>query len=221
MASFMLAKDIIAQGLEIGGNTAITTLAQTFLNSFLDNLYRSHDWDFLIKEANFSVSGGSEVTSALPALYRVIRKVRLTDSDTPLVQQDFATLWEKIQNMKDAGTSGAPTSFCVNPSGTNLLLWPIPGAGTNNGEIIYYEQPAPISNFDTEFPAFPDSLTLVNAVADFAATYDRDSVIQIVQRNLDLALGKAVAGMDDIGRSRAQTLRFDNTVYGAWRGDNS
>ncbi|MGH3431037.1 MAG: hypothetical protein ACRDQZ_26285 [Mycobacteriales bacterium] len=50
-AGYLTRGTIVSEGLELGGNPGLTTRATTFLNMLLDHIYRSQDWEFLLKTA--------------------------------------------------------------------------------------------------------------------------------------------------------------------------
>lgn len=211
---------IVAQGLELGGNTGITSLANDFLNLFLDNLARSKDFETLITEASISgTAGSSDVDISSLATYRSILRVHLDGDDQPLKQQDYPDIWKQVRVDTAAGSTGTPEHFAIKPDSTTLVLWPIPKTQPV-GKILYYRVPAAMTS-DSDVPWFADAHTMVNAVADFSATYDKDPLLQVIQRNLDVALGKAVQGLDDSNRSRAQQIKFDPFTYRPWKGSDS
>jgi len=228
-------QEIINQGLEMGGNPALGSpatggLAHTFLNLFLDSLYRGRDWEFLIDEGTFTISAGTALatfTPSTPGDYRAIREIHIDGDISSLSQEDYRTLWRKIRVDTENGTTADPTHFAVKEGiiDAEIYVWPIPKKSAT-GDALYYRQPAQIAAggtlpdpLYTDKPVFPDHSTLVAAVADFSASYDRDTMQQILQRNLDGSLSVSTSNIGDMGRKSPQKLKFDPTVYGIWRGD--
>ena len=220
-AGILTRAQVVSNGLEMGGNTGIETLANTFLNLFLDSLARAHDFETLVKLTSIAGIAGGINLAAHPD-YRAIKQIQLVGDSSPLIQTDFATIVSRRTPDIENGVTGDATHFAAftaeGGASSSLYLWPIPSSAVT-ANILYYSVPAEITSDDT-VPWYEDSTTLVNAVADFAAMYDRDTMQAIVARNVDVALGRAMSGMTDQGRANAQQLKFDSSVYRVWRGDS-
>lgn len=211
-ANILNRGEIIAQGLELGGNPDIATVAGIFLNVFLDHLARNFDWDELLTEA--TVSSGSNVEELdLSSVtdYRAIRKVHVTDQLHPLTQVDFVDMWAAITAAKSQNNTGDPQFFATDPAGAKLFLFPVPSAGVT-AKMLYYRQPPEIT-VDGTVPFYKDAAALVAAVADFAATYDRDPFAQVLSRQLGLASAQQRINGFDTGRATAQELSFEPSVF--------
>mgnify|MGYP005814959203 CR=1 FL=1 len=245
-ASQLTGAEIIDQGLELGGNTALVAQAKVFLNSFMDHLYRARDWEFLLRSfgGSFTTGGGGVSSFAVSSRYRAIDSVILVGEDQgELKQADFKWLWKHWKMDTEKGITGTPTHYAANqlrgvnsatPAGADgsgeYWLWPIPDKSYEYKTLAYL-QPDLFSDEDFfplvgstdgpgRYPEFPDAFTLVNAVADFAANYERDTIQQVLQRNVAGALKVAIGNADDAGRGRPQQLRFDPTRWAVWRGDS-
>jgi len=217
MAILTMTRDqIVTQGLELGGNTAITDLTNSFLDLFLDTLARAKDFESLVKEASISAAAGNEEVTIGQADYRSIKTLHLDGDDQPLIQEDHTIIWRKLRVDKENGQTGIPTHFAINPVGDKILLYPVP-KNAETGKILYYSIPDSLAGDDTPF--VKDANILVSAVADFAAMYDRDTMQQIITRNVAMAMGIGMTSIDDHGRSRMKQLKFEPTVYKIWRGD--
>lgn len=213
MAGIMNRGEIVAAALQWGGNPALTTRANEFLNLFHDHLCRARDWEFLRKEA--SISSGSPVyTGALPADYGRLLAFHIDGEATPMMQvQDFATLWQKIRYdvAQDTTTTTAPTHFAIDVANSKLWVWPVPDAAWT-GDILYYKIPAEMTA-DSAVPEFPDSLALVKAVTTFVESYERESLQILIERATDETLRAFAAATEDIGRVAGLSMQMDPAVF--------
>lgn len=247
-ASQLTGGEIILQGLELGGNTEISTLAKTFLNAFMDHLYRSKDWEFLmfpLFEDGDTSTG--VITYDANHRYRAIDSIIIvapTKDQADLKQADFKWLWNRWKKATESGKGRKRPEYYASVqargvrAGTDpemdgagqIWLWPLPDKNYHYKLLTYIQPdlftanqffPVPGYTADDEarYPEYPDSLVLINAVADFAANYERDTQQQIIQRNLDSVLVQAVNNAADVGRGRPQVMAFDPSRWGVWRGD--
>lgn len=233
---------IINQGLQLGGNPGLNTnppgvtgdtLAQQFFNLLLDHTLRGEDWPFLRKVTTVNSSGGpggfyNKIPgSALPSDYSRIHRLHAPKDQLYLQQVPHEDLWIKLQN--DVASSAAPTSstprlFSVDEGSTitnlgppDIYLYPNPNASYTY-DLIYYAIPTPLT-LDSQVPVFPDHLSLVYAIAEWAKDYTRDTT-QAMAVSAALKI-KAMfkANMNDQGRSHALQVKFDDAAFPAYRVD--
>jgi hypothetical protein len=223
MAGILTRDTIISNGLELGGNPALTTLAQTFLNLVLDHLYRSYDWDFLHKHAQ-AVADPSDFGkipyTALPADYRVIQKIRPAGVKAAnwLRQMDHAELW--LRRLTDAENAvaavTAPTYFAAEGSTSgsgavpDLYVWPTPSARLTY-DLLYYRIPVALTG-DTA-PDFPHHMALVYAVADWCKDYERDTVQVQAKIAADRLVAQFRTNYADQGRANPIVLAYDEGYF--------
>lgn len=213
--------EIIEEGLELGNNTGITARAQTFLNLWLDELYASYDWPFLLTEESITI--GSSQTFDLSTLnntFRAVRDIRLEDDEAPLAEWDGDFPSFRSLMLNDADSSSAqtakPTHYMVDPAPSNdqLYVWPNPDKGYS-ATIWYYYHPAQLTS-DGDTPVLPSAALAVDAVATFAAEYDGSNLFGILEREKQRALIKLRANMRPGHKQRQRQIPFDRNVH-SWR----
>lgn len=205
--------EIVAAALQWGGNPALTTRANEFLNLFHDHLCRARDWEFLRTEAAL-VSGSPVYTGSLPADYHKLIAFHIDAQPAGMKQvQDFPTLWQRVRydNSQSSTTSDAPTHFAIDPSTAKLWVWPVPDAAWT-GDILYYKVPAEMTS-DVTVPEFPDSMALVKAVTTFVESYERESLQILIERATDTTLREYAASHEDAGRAASNNIQLDPAIY--------
>lgn len=215
LQGIMTRGEIITEALQLGGNPGLTTRAQNFLNLFLDHLYRVFDWDFLLTEA--SISGTSTFT--LPSDYGRVLAIHLDAvgssaiTEYPLVQVDYPSLWQRkrTDTANNLTASGGPTHFAISPTTPSGIVWPTSSV-TFTGKMLYYKIPAKLSS-DSDYPAFPHSLALVNAVTTYVESYERESLQILIDRAANEVLSQYANAHFDQGRAGAMNFGLDPTVY--------
>ena len=216
LQGIMTRGEIVTEALQLGGNPGLTTRAQNFLNLFLDHLYRVFDWEFLLTEASITGSGSSV---AAPTLYGRVLALHIDAvgssaiSDTPLVQVDYPTLWRRIRVDAANGITSAsgPTHFAVSPTTPSIVTWPVSSVAFT-GKILYYKIPAALTA-DGDYPAFPHSLALVNAVTNYVESYERESLQILIDRAADKVLAQYANAHFDAGRAGASNFGLDKNVF--------
>lgn len=216
LQGIMTRGEIITEALQLGGNPGLTTRAQNFLNLFLDHLYRVFDWDFLLKEASIS---GSSYTFTLPADYGRVLSVSLDAVGStaiglePLIQASYPDLWQRtrVDNANGTRTSSAPTHFAISPTTPSGIVWPVP-SNSWTGKMLYYHIPAELTS-DGEYPVFPHSLALVNAVTNYVESYERESLQILIERAADEVLKKYANAHFDEGRAGHMSVGMDPNVF--------
>lgn len=208
--------EIITEALQLGGNPGLTTRAQNFLNLFLDHLYRVFDWDFLLTEASIS---GSSYTFTLPADYGRVLAIHMDAvgsnaiAERPLIQTDYPSLWKatRVDNANVTTTTSGPTHFAISPATPSGIVWPVSSVAWT-GKMLYYKIPAKLTD-DLDYPAFPHSLALVNAVTNYVESYERESLQILIDRAADEVLGQYANAHFDQGRAGQMSVGMDANVY--------
>lgn len=215
LQGIMTRGEIITEALQLGGNPGLTTRAQNFLNLFLDHLYRVFDWDFLLTEA--SISGTSTFT--LPSDYGRVLAIHLdavgsnSIAEYSLVQSDFPSLWQRQRTDTASGltASSGPTHFAISPTTPSGIVWPTSSV-TFTGKMLYYKIPAKLTA-DGDYPAFPHSLALVNAVTNYVESYERESLQILIDRAADEVLARYANAHFDQGRAGSMDVGMDKNVF--------
>lgn len=221
MAGILTRGEIVTAALQWGGNPALTTRANEFLNLFHDHLCRVRDWEFLRTEATIT-AGSPYYVGALPANYGKLLAVHINEEPSAMMQvQSFPDLWQKVRYdySQSVTSSSNPTHFAIDVAGAQLYVYPVP-ANSWTGKILYYKVPAEMTG-DNDVPEFPDSLALVKAVTTFVESYERESLQVLIDRATDETLRSYAASHEDIGRASGLTVQLDPAVFrwGQYRGD--
>lgn len=217
MASFLNRGQIISQGLEEGGNTGITSLAETFLNSFLDQLARAIDHPDLLEEESVTLTSTSYIdTTALTATYLKIRGIHLDGEAQELTEHPggLVEIRKLIRRDSSSSNTGKPQYFFSDPAKSRIWVWPTPDK-SYPAVIWFYKQPAALTS-DSDIPWVDDASLCIAAVAEFAARYDRDNMYVVVRDLVDRYAQRFRAGETDYGRQRSFQLRFDPATH-HWR----
>lgn len=216
LQGIMTRGEIVTEALQWGGHPGLTTRVNSFLNLFLDHLYRAHDWEFLLTEA--SISSGSPVyTATAPALYGRVKAIHLDGEAAPLKQIAFEDLWQQVRsdNSNNLTSSGKPTHFAIDPAGPTFWFWPVPNKSFS-GKLLYYKIPAKLTS-DGEYPLFPDSLSLVEACVTFIESYEKESLQVIIDRTASETIRRYANNHFDKGRAASNNITLDPNIFGGWR----
>jgi hypothetical protein len=216
MAGFLTIDQIVAEGLDLGGNPGITTRATTYLKYLLHTLYRTDDWEFLLKSATaLSDVGdfGKISAAALPADYRAIRQLHIAPDPMPLQQVPFEDL--SVMRNNDAATGSSA-------SGSKPRLFAIDNGGGSKGDFYVYPKPDTRYTFNLRYyrlpdvtaytgatiPEFDDSAALVMAVAHFAQSYDQNTFQELMRQEARAIANSYRLSHRDIGRAAVEILPF-------------
>jgi len=209
--------EIIKRGLELAGNPQIFTEAGHFLNGFLDQLYAAHDWPFLRVSTTFTSSGANIDLTTIADLRRgAVANIRLNDTPNFLVERDHTQLERRSLQEAESGNTAEPEVYAVNPNGTSVLLVPTPATSVS-GTLWYFRQPDPIAigvGGDPLIPDWPDSQSLVQAIATFSKQYDSEIIeTRIFEQMRDKMVQAVAANIDTRGRSNAIQLEMEPSVF--------
>lgn len=181
------ATSIIAAGLQLAGDTSLTTHAQGWLNDGLRSLYKDWPWPFLMKRktglalaqgassAAFGAGSGGESLD----VSRIYDPIWVTTSDYQTKARARVMMYPPTA-IQDAGiddpsnNSGRPDAFRVTPDQTvpgkfNLLGSKVADkAYLLNFDYLYV--PADITDF-TSSPLYPQDETLVQFIMAMAMVH--------------------------------------------------
>lgn len=206
--------DIVQEGLELGGDTSLIDRATPYLVLLLAKLARDYDWPELLKTqsitalketARIDISGISD--------YKATRKVRFDEITAPLLESKggYPDLIHTVEEAEREGNYGTPREYVIEPDKTDLILYPIPEK-QYSGHLLYYSIPATPTD-DTEEPWFEDTAALVMAVAEFAKLHQQESLVQLVQAQVDTMVARTRMAARDRGRDRPVTMRRDPNSF--------
>lgn len=172
--------EIIDAGLQLAGDTSLTTHAVTWLNAFLRETYRSWPWPFLHKRYTglalgagvTSLSFGNGSTEALE-VPRIFDPIKVYTSDYR--SKGKARIRQMVESDVDhdatyndpAQGRGIPTTFKIRADNTlwgkwTLYPWPVPDKAYLLG-LEYLIQPADLSS-GSSVPIYPSDETMILAV---------------------------------------------------------
>ena len=204
----------MTEGLELGGNTDLTTRATVFLALLLNKMARDYDWPELLVLFPFTLTKGSEVLdiSALTD-FKVPRKLRLDTTNEPLYEAEggYPELLHLVEEEKLNGSEGQPRVFAVAPDKQSLIVHPIPNSAFT-GDLLYYSIPdAPTA--DTETPWMEDTMLLTLLVAEFSKLHDQEMTLAQFMGIVTEALVRARQNALPRGRDSAVKIRRDPRHY--------
>lgn len=216
-------RQIIDEGLKLGGNPGLVARARVFLNLFLDKYWREHDWnDLEVENTALSTTVDSEAVdiSSITDL-RKISKVWQEDDEWPLKQTIWTRIYGPLNVMRDDGGNGRPEQFVHDRANNRLILYPIPDK-VRSLRILYYQLPTQpdtdvTATYDADVPVFPDAQTLVEAVAFFAQRWNQDSLLAISKMAVEAAIDSHMAEDAELDQGSNQlAIELDPEFYDDW-----
>jgi len=237
-APYLTIDKIVTNGLDLGGNPGVVAGATVFLQALLDHMFRSYDWDFLLKSVAITTdAGNNQMISAanLPTDYRAIRQLWVnffqnTTVMTPLIQIRYENLLINILNDNNRGitSSGPPSHFALDTSASaantgvpnpDVWLWPKPTAPVTM-QLSYYRLPNVSSYLTGQAVDYPDAWALVGAVAHYAQKYDKESLQSILQQEAKILADEYRINHRDVGRAGVEVIPFDSVTFKTFKQDS-
>ena len=179
---------IVDEGINLAGNSQLTTRANTWLNAWLRSQYAAWPWPFLHKRisgvalasASTSLLLGAGSNGVTAEIRRVLDPIQLYDSAYSLKGQlrirpnnGANPLWDESSN--NPSLTGLPSHIKVAQDTLwgrwKLYPWPIPQTNYLLA-IDYLEAPADLSA-DASVPIYPNDRTMIQAVYTDALKYEQ------------------------------------------------
>lgn len=180
---------IVSNGLQLAGDTSLTTLGNVWLNMWLRQQYASWSWPFLFRSAigvsltsgSTSLSVGAGSNGITLEIQKIIDPIWVYDSayNTKVMARVRTLAGSPDINTEEriytaAQAQGTPTTFKVRPDSSTwgkktLVPFPIPDKNYLLA-FDYLEQPADISS-DGTVPLYPNDMTMIQAVKYHALDY--------------------------------------------------
>jgi len=226
--------EIVTQGLKQGAKPSPVVRANIFLNYFLEHLYRSRDWPFLLKNGTISSDSSNleelDLTPLLPSAtptagpgeYLNARRLVITTDEIGQLSPasvsgwSYDDVWAKVEDDKNAGLTGVPSCYATDPLKQHLLLYPVP-AKSYTAKLRYYHLPDAISSAegndptggDDLIPDWPDDAGLILSVEAWAHRWSKDRTFAgAIQGMADQAIARVAATIRDEGRDGPRTMKF-------------
>lgn len=190
--STLTGNELINHALIQAGNITITTLAQDWLNNWLDRLYEDEQWDFLEKSTTGALGVG-QTSVTLPADFHDWwdeHSLRLEDSNGKFT--DLLTIdQDDFDQIDDITTQGSPPQYALVDRATNTWRPWRPSDRTYTWHLRYRYKPARITDFDDATQIiFPNDQLLIQCVYVDALRHEDDdrymaAMQELLGRNLD------------------------------------
>ena len=130
---------IIAEGLSMAGRSDLTSNARLWLNLFLEKIYKTYDWEWLVKDAGVAaISDGG----AFPADYWKFKTANLLDASTGafICEVNSLTPDQYAYRLRGGSVSGTPREVFLNLDARTYHFWPTPSV-SYNWRLFYYYLP--------------------------------------------------------------------------------
>lgn len=181
---------LISEGLQLAGQTDLSTRALVWLNQWLRSQYAAWPWPFLQKRVsgvtlssgaltlNVGGSGGSGTTDIIHKVYDPIylynsaRNIRGVARITSLI----AGALDQDEHARPSTQTGQPTRVKVRQSSTALGQFAlIPDPIPERDYLIAFDYSfIPADQSTSDFPIYPNDRTMVQAVRHMALEYMAD-----------------------------------------------
>lgn len=128
---------IIAEGLSQVGRSDLTSNARLWLNLFLEKVYKTYDWEWLVKDNGVAAitDGGS-----FPVDYWKFKTANLLDGTTEgfICELDTLTADQYAFRLRGGSVSGTPREVFLNLDARSFHLWPTPNLSFKWRLFYYY-----------------------------------------------------------------------------------
>lgn len=223
---------IVTEGLNLAGNTGLTTRANYWLNTFLGSIYPSHRWSFLERRytAPALTAGGASLSfgagSVTSDLISHVLRIALADTSNDGYKND---IWIADGESSEASnepawlssTRGLPNQLMVEPDATTQFKWTISPSGLADKayrlSILAQYLPTHIdvtSGGDNTKPVYPNDETMMHAIYVQALRHQSDEravpeeeILASKVRMDRLKFGRRVGTAQKIGLSRRTFTR--------------
>lgn len=204
---------IIAEALSQIGRTDLTSNARLWLNLFLEKVYKTQDWAWLVKDGGtLSLTDGGSV----PSDYWKLKGGNVFNSNGDYVgqvRQVTADEWIQLKQSK-ATSSGTPIYLYVDEDARTFNLWPTPDTTYTWNPFYYYLPTLPTHSDNTGDAATPkwglNDEVLIRAVQLKALYYNDDQrykdeeqilITELVQAKMNSGDFKAGSHKLKLGKS--------------------